>query len=252
MKTYKYLLILATMAILALGFPSCKKNTSSSDEAPHVHLSIANKVGTADLSYGVENTLSNSRKYTFSRVQYYISNIRLIQEDNTDYPIDGLVELISDDGGLIDIDDIPEGHYHGVKFTVGIADSAVNHSDPATYSSDSPLAPQNPSMHWSWNTGYKFLVLEGTVDATADTAGTPNYNWIMHLGGDVNAVDVTLTDHFDAGTDLHPVIGVACNLTNMIDNNMDLGGADSTTHTMDHNDLAMRLKANISGAFSVQ
>ena len=48
----------------------------------------------------------------------------------------------------------------GINFHVGV-DSAHNHLDPATYPSTHPLAPQNPSMHWGWAAGYRFIALEG-------------------------------------------------------------------------------------------
>jgi hypothetical protein len=57
--------------------------------------------------------------------------------------------------GEMDVQDI-----EGVIFSVGV-DQASNHLDPASYPQDHPLAYQNPSMHWGWAAGYRFVAYEG-------------------------------------------------------------------------------------------
>jgi len=57
--------------------------------------------------------------------------------------------------GVMDVQDI-----EGVIFSIGV-DQASNHLDPASYPEDHPLAYQNPSMHWGWAAGYRFVAYEG-------------------------------------------------------------------------------------------
>jgi hypothetical protein len=59
------------------------------------------------------------------------------------------------DLGQMDVD-----HIEGIRFSIGV-DSASNHLDPAQYEADHPLAYHNPSMHWGWIAGYRFIAYEG-------------------------------------------------------------------------------------------
>ena len=63
----------------------------------------------------------------------------------------------------------PEGDYVGVRFTVGLPFEA-NHSDASIAASPLNIT----DMFWSWQSGYKFLRLDG---ASADLP-----SWRFHLG----------------------------------------------------------------------
>ena len=52
--------------------------------------------------------------------------------------------------------------------------TSTNRVDP------DPLAEQLPSMHWSWNSGYKFIRIDGSVDTDGD--GVPETGLQYHLG----------------------------------------------------------------------
>ena len=41
-----------------------------------------------------------------------------------------------------------------------------NHEDPSLYQQSHPLAHQNPSMHWGWTSGYRFLCVDGEAGAS--------------------------------------------------------------------------------------
>jgi hypothetical protein len=69
-----------------------------------------------------------------------------------------------------------------IRFSIGV-DLAHNHLDPATYPSDHPLAPQDPSMHWGWQGGYRFIALEGEAGPDEQSL---NFNYQIHTVGDNN------------------------------------------------------------------
>ena len=256
-KLFTSVLLVAFAALLSTSFTSCKKDDNDDDHdhegSGHLHIYFQNKMGNMDLMYGHTHQLSDGRDYSFDQVQYYISNLRLKKEDGTEYPIDGVYEVVKGANLTeIDLEDIPAGHYHGIKFYVGV-DSVTNHADPTLYDAGSALAPQSPSMHWSWNSGYIFMRLEGNVDTSAAGDQTADFGYEMHLGGDANLVDIDLTKHFEAGEREHPSVTVNMDAEYLIDNNIDFSNeADRITHTMDNMPLAMKLKNNISGAFSAQ
>ena len=90
---------------------------------------------------------------------------------------------------------VPAGHYHGVRFKVGVPE-ALNHLDAAT----APAPLNDPALWWTWTSGYKFLKV--------DVATSSNPGFVMHLGatdcsgdpgsgyacGTTNVPEVTLDD----------------------------------------------------------
>lgn len=52
-------------------------------------------------------------------------------------------------------------------FHLGVSPE-VNHNDPTLLEASHPLAPQNPSMHWGWAAGYRFIAIEAMVDKNED------------------------------------------------------------------------------------
>lgn len=244
------------LALVSLvSVTSCEKDDDDDhnhgDGTGHMHVYFNNKIGTDALAYNTEYTGTNGRDFTFSLNQYYISNVKLVDHDGNEVALAGQYLLVkTGETNELEFEDLPAGHYHQLKFDVGI-DSATNHADPSTYAATNPLAPQTPSMHWSWNSGYIFVKLEGLVDTTAAKTGPVDGNWEMHVGMDSYKTTVTLDIDKEVTADSHPGLNVNLNATALF-NNIDLGGADLATHTMDNMDLAMRLKANLATAFSAE
>jgi len=60
-----------------------------------------------------------------------------------------------------------------------------NHLDPAALTLSNPLNIQNTGdMHWGWNPGYIFLMVEGKADTTAAQTGVHDMNFLYHVGMD--------------------------------------------------------------------
>jgi hypothetical protein len=72
-----------------------------------------------------------------------------------------------------------------ITFSVGVAPE-YNHLDPATYSPDNPLRPQNPEMHWGWVSGYRFAAVEGEAGPALDQ------HFEIHSIGDANYFTQTI------------------------------------------------------------
>ena len=65
---------------------------------------------------------------------------------------------------------------------VGV-DPFNNHSDPSAFDTGSDLNIENAgTMHWSWNTGYIFINIEGKVDTLSNEVF--NHNFSFHIGTD--------------------------------------------------------------------
>ncbi len=114
-----------------------------------------------EINESAENNLSN--RFMFTRLEYYLSGFSLVSDN-------GLETMVEDTWSLIDASEststlIYLGNHDltditGINFHIGV-DPEHNHLDPTIWPSEHPLAPQFPSMHWGWASGYRFVALEG-------------------------------------------------------------------------------------------
>ncbi|WP_417266604.1 MbnP family protein [Brumimicrobium sp.] len=81
------------------------------------------------------------------------------------------------------------------SFTANIGvDSTQNYEDPSARDADDPLFILNSGdMHWGWNTGYIFVMLEGKADTTAAQDGSLA-SFSYHIGTNQMLRNFTLTD----------------------------------------------------------
>ena len=168
--------------IKQLLFVFCVSVFSLSQAQNSIQLQINHKLGSSNfaLNTAVQNNLGHD--FNISRLEYYLSNISITHDGGQTTPISNtwmLVDAadgtsITYDLGTHNITNVEE-----IRIHVGV-ESAVNHDDPTTWPSDHPLAPQSPSMHWGWTSGYRFVALEGMGGSSL------NQMVQLHGLGDVN------------------------------------------------------------------
>lgn len=92
--------------------------------------------------------------------QFFLSNVRLVGDSDV-YAAPESYHRVRFDGAngthVITLRDVPRGDYDRIEFGIGV-DADANHS----IESRGDLDP-NSRMAWSWETGYKFVLLEGTL-----------------------------------------------------------------------------------------
>ena len=165
-------------------------------------LKINHKFGADDFELDKVVTSYEGYDLKISRLQYYLSAFKITHDGGQETPapqhflING-EDVIDLNLGTFDITDI-----ESITFSVGV-DEARNHLDPSTFPSTHPLAPQNPSMHWGWTAGYRFVALEGKAGANVSTTyqvhalGDANYQTLtIPVQGNIN--NNTLTINLDA------------------------------------------------------
>ncbi len=244
------LLLFAFVAIVSTT--SCEKDHDH-DGTGHMHIYFNNRYGlTEALDTNAVKTGTNNRDFRINKVQYYVSNVRLVGHDGNEVPFSGEYLLVKTNGvNELEMEELPTGHYTQLKFDVGV-DSVTNHGDPSLLDAESDLSPTNNSgMFWSWNSGYIFFMAEGLVDTNATPNGTVDGPWIFHVGTDsyLSTVSIDIDKQVSEGS--HPNINVYLN-TAALFSNVDLGGADVITMTMNNMDLATRVKTNYSSAFTAE
>ena len=238
-------ILLTTLAITVLF--SCKKeeepiSVTSPSTKGNVVLNAQFLVNGA--SYNSDSVyvddFSNNYKISFSNV--YLSQLNF-EDGGVITPLPIQYVLLKPETSTYNLGSVEEGHYHNFNYGIGI-DSATNHTDPNSYDLSSPLYPQSPNMHWTWNSGYIFYKIEGTVDT--DNDGTFETIFRFHIGTDDLRRDGTFMFH-DA---------IVAGATTTIDMKVDLAkfltgidlSIDNSTHTMDNMPLALRVANNATSA----
>jgi hypothetical protein len=187
------------LSILALGVISAAVTA----HAP-VKINFHTRINGSNLQYN-SNYNVNGTNINVSYLAYYITNIRFVDNSNTETALDTVLLVKASQPGSVTIE-LATGNYTALKFNVGIADSSVNHGDPSVYPAGHPLALQNPSRHWSWATGYIFLRLDGLVDTSTNQSAGTHEAMRFHLGTLplVRSVNLSLNNYaIDGSHDQH-------------------------------------------------
>ncbi len=152
-----------------------------------VVLSIDHLLEGEAFSLNTTKSSNVSDNYEVTRLEYYLSEFKLMHDGGQLINLPDTWLLVNAAQGTeVVLGDFMIQDLEEIQFSNGI-DSDYNHLDPALYPSGHPLALGNPSMHWGWTAGYRFLALEGNVG--------PNfaYRFEVHALGDRNFRDIALT-----------------------------------------------------------
>lgn len=134
---------------------------------------------TFNLTDSFENNVENF-KYTFSIFKFYVSQFRLVKNDNSELLLKDIemIDFRTDAPNLSFKVNVPEGSYKEIKFGIGV-DSVTNASDPASYSMNHPLSISK-GTYWGMAAQYRFFLMEGRLDTTGtDTSYSP---FAIHTG----------------------------------------------------------------------
>ena len=145
-----------------------------------VKLTINHFLGSSPFAFNSEVANDVGDKIKLQRLEYYISGLSITHDG-------GIVTDISDVYILVKAnktDTIQLGNFNitsveSINFSVGV-DPGVNTADPSQWGAFHALAPKNPSMHWGWASGYRFVALEGKSGSNL------NQDFQIHALGDQN------------------------------------------------------------------
>lgn len=129
---------------------------------------------------------ANRDVFTIERFQFYLSNVKFRNSTTRDsFAVPNSYHLVvrKENTHLFELPfDVPAGKYDMLEFAVGV--------DPKRNLSTDQVGDLDPSnnMAWDWNTGYKFMLLEGRLfPPTGSQRGL-----VFHIGGDENYRTVRL------------------------------------------------------------
>jgi hypothetical protein len=152
--------------------------------AQSVTLKFNNLFNGSPIEFGKHYQTPLGDSVTFSTLNYFISNIQLVNTNGKVYtvPQDSSYFLLkqSDPASTsIQLNNIPAGEYNSVQFTVGV-DSIRNTMDVSKRTGSLDVGAAARGMYWVWNSGYIFFKLEGK---TLNDVDSLRKNFRYHIGG---------------------------------------------------------------------
>lgn len=153
----------------------------------NVVLRINHFLGATPFAFNLKATNNLNNEFNATRLEYYISNIIINHDSGQHTAIPNLYVLV-DAGSNTDID---LGNFNitaieGITFSIGV-DSPNNNADPSLWPANHALSPKSPSMHWGWQSGYRFVAMEGV----AGVGMISTYE--IHALGNMNYFTTTVT-----------------------------------------------------------
>jgi hypothetical protein len=144
-----------------------------------------------------EYTNANGDQFIVEDFRFYLSNVKLRNTRNgQEYAVPESYHLISrkDETNLFELQlsDIPPSIYDEIVFSIGV--------DPLRNLSLDQVGDLDPSnsMAWDWNTGYKFILLEGRLRQPDGS----QRGLIFHVGGNENYRTINMPLQYLGNSDL--------------------------------------------------
>jgi hypothetical protein len=245
MKTNTFFLALFFVGMISTS--GCKKDADEPTVA-YLQFQMDFNVAGEALELNKDYTI-NGTKIRFIAANYYMGGLKITQENNDVVDFSNQYLLAGLGSGAVVNEAVAISNIKNVKFFVGV-DSITNkmsESDFTNRPTGDPLGMQNPSMHWSWSTGYRFLRVDGIADTDGD--GTPETAVEYHLGNNpmLKNIDINASILIKAGDN---------RLTFGFDLAQFFAGVDFptelATHVHDNLTLATKLRDNLPAAMTVE
>ena len=243
------------IALVFIGVLGCNKpkeddtnndGTSSTQSALYLKYNHTYNGNAFELNKDYTDGFSN--KISFTRASFYLSQPIIKNDNNENLNINTQYFLAHHNTQEALIGVFNPTTLSSLKIKVGVDDNA-NHADPALYDLSHPLAYQSPSMHWSWSSGYLFVVIEGQVDT--DGNGTFDNTFTFHLGLDkyLNSIEKTGLN-LALTAEKKAYINLSIDYAKLF-TNIDLS-TENKTHSFSNEALADKFFANVPTAFIIE
>lgn len=198
----RYLILSVCVALLAV---SCKKEKVKDPEVtpvtPQLKVTVQPVFGAENLYIDSVYTTADGWDLQFTEVKFYLTHWanganELVEAARFDYTENG-TKCFQVDGAV--------ANFGALTGNIGVS-ADFNHSDPSAFPSNSPLNIMNANgMHWSWASGYIFIVLEGRADTIPDADPLFDHTFTYHIASDtyLGSKNFPTVNWTDAGNSLH-------------------------------------------------
>lgn len=188
--------------LLLVSLTTCQEEaTDDMRDTASLTIQLTHLVNGEALKYNTQAyTNAVGENFFIQDFKYYLSNIKLRNAASGAFYLQpASYHLVRPEEGQafeIQLEGVPVGTYGEIEFAIGVDNGANTSTDKV-----GALDPSN-EMAWDWNTGYKFLLLEGKFGSTEvlmedalvyHIGGDPNYRVITFNLGQLDLPSLTLT-----------------------------------------------------------
>ncbi|MCB0737259.1 MAG: T9SS type A sorting domain-containing protein [Bacteroidetes bacterium] len=155
----KSILSILTALVFAVKFSGAQEK--------EVILKINHKLNENAFALASTAKNNNNEKFNLSRLEYYVSSVMLIDNDDIEIAAKDVYLLVNGNQSDYSLGSYELAGIKQIKFSVGV-NTPENNADPAQWPNDHALSPKSPSMHWGWSAGYRFVAMEGKSGSLLD------------------------------------------------------------------------------------
>jgi hypothetical protein len=143
-----------------------------------VYFQINQYIDNKTFTIGSEGINDLGNKFNLSRLDYYISSIKLHHDGGVTTDVTNKYIFVSK-GDVVNelLGTFNITLLDSITFSIGVEETD-NHADPTLWPADHPLAPKSPEMHWGWAAGYRFIAAEGKCGSSLQ------FDYELHSIGD--------------------------------------------------------------------
>lgn len=177
----RHLILIGCVLLMSAA---CKKKNKGCDPpgvtSPQLKMTVQPVFGTENLDLDSTYTTQDGWDIQFTDIKFYMTNwgnggTELIDAARFDYRLHGTTAF-QVDGNAND--------FAALSGNIGVP-ASINHDDPSAFPTTSPLNIMNANgMHWAWNTGYIFIIIEAKADTIPDGDELFDHNLTYHVGTD--------------------------------------------------------------------
>lgn len=174
--------LILLLAIASFVFTGCKDDEIDDDPIVKDEVRLSLSPNYNGQPFDLNSFYQTQEGYS---IQFTKLNFILTQVKNGGVTLcDGAVYKFENNASLIWQGEGDFTKFNAITGNVGVGPDE-NHLDPSGISLSNPLNIQNTGdMHWGWNPGYIFLMIEGKADTTVAQTGVHDMNFLYHVGMD--------------------------------------------------------------------
>ncbi|PKR79587.1 hypothetical protein CW751_14305 [Brumimicrobium salinarum] len=174
----KYYLILFFSSLFVLF--GCNEDEPENEPALKARVNVTPTYQGNPISFNEKYTTQEGYTISYTKINFIVTRFR----NNGKQLFESAVYKFEDDQKLLWEGVGDYTNFNSFTAIMGV-DSTQNHEDPSARDANDPLFILNSGdMHWGWNTGYIFVMLEGKADTTANQTGQNLMNFSYHIGND--------------------------------------------------------------------
>ena len=245
-------LLFVSILLSLLSVTACKKKEATAA----LNVNFTAEFNHQKIALKTEYTDSVGYKYKFEKFKYFLSNIRLVKENNTEVKLADIVCVDYNVAStqLLQLQQLPVGKYTKLKFGVGLTPEQ-NNVLPADAPANDPRQTFD-ELYWGW---LKYIFIR--VDGRSDVDGSNKFNNLLvyDVGTDelYRAVEIAKNIELKAGDNTATLNLNINQIFRNGTNDIDISNyEESYTHSDKTNnknfDTAIKFADNFSKAFSFE